>query len=430
MKKFLTSLLAAAMLVATLTACGNGSTSGTTNNTALYTKPTGNVELNVWYAVSGVTGETFAAQVEAYQKANPNIKINLSYAGSYADAATKISANLATGTAPELALISAAPLYTGATGDFSIETLIEDPAFNKTSIYDGVWDYVKYQGRICAIPYGISVPVLYYNKDIMKAAGIDIESNPPKTWDELYAMAEKAQKNGNINNSSTFYGFETSDAPWLFKSMLAQNGNTIIQGDGANVTPVYNDAKALTVGQFWQKLVNNGLMPVGEHSNSEKAFLAGNCAFIVASSIRLARWDDSVINYGALALPGFGGENAVALGGNMLATFTKDETKLAAAWDLIKYLTNAENHTEFSLTTGYLPIHSSAMNMQSVKDAVAEDPRQGTVYGMMENSWSYTHFDAMGTMDNILRDTLNKIESGEDVQKALDAGVAELKKEM
>lgn len=431
MKKILASLLAAAMLMSILTACGKGSTSGgVTPNPALYTKPTSEVELNVWYAVSGVTGETFVKQVEAYQQANPNIKINLSYAGSYADAATKISANQATGTAPELALISAAPLYTGATGDFSIETLIEDPAFDKSSIYAGAWDYVKYQGRVCAIPYGISVPVLYYNKDILKAAGIDVEANPPKTWDELYTLAEKAQKNGNINKSSTFYGFETSDAPWLFKSMLAQNGNSIIEGDGANVTPIYNDAKALTVGQFWQKLVKNGLMPEGEHSNAEKTFLAGNCAFIVASSVRLARWDDSVINYGTLALPGFGGKDAVALGGNMLATFTKDETKLAATWDLIKYLTNAENHTAFSLATGYLPIHASAMESKAVKDAIAEDPRRGTVYGMMKNSWAYTHFDAMGTMDTILREMLGDIEEGDDVQKTLDAGVDELKKEM
>ena len=204
MKKLIATLLATAMMLATLTACGGATTGTTSDATKLYTKPTENVELEVWYAVSGVTGETFAAQVEAYQKANPNIKINLSYAGSYADAATKLSANLATGTAPDLALISAAPLYTGAMNDFTIETLIEDPGFAKSSIYTGAWDYVKFAGRICAIPYGISVPVLYYNKDILKAAGIDVEANPPKTWDELYAMAEKAQKEGNIHNSSTF----------------------------------------------------------------------------------------------------------------------------------------------------------------------------------------------------------------------------------
>ena len=83
------SLLAAAMMMATLTACGGGSTStpgatSTTNN-ALYTKPTSDVTLEVWYAVSGVTGETFVKQVEAYQKANPNIKINPVYAGSFFD---------------------------------------------------------------------------------------------------------------------------------------------------------------------------------------------------------------------------------------------------------------------------------------------------------------------------------------------------------
>lgn len=138
-----------------------------------------------------------------------------------------------------------------------------------------------------APPYGISVPVLFYNKTILEAAGIDIESEAPKTWDELYDLAERAQKNGNVNNSSSFYGFEVSDAPWLFKSMLNQNGNGIIDTtDG--ITPIYNNAEAVEVATFWQKLATNGVMPAGEHDNAEKNFLAGNCAFIVASSVRLA----------------------------------------------------------------------------------------------------------------------------------------------
>ena len=161
-RKLFAALLAAAMLMSVMTGCGNtgegsgssggsgtgGSSSDNSSAESAYTKPTGDVDLQVWYAVSGVTGETFEAQVKAYQEANPNIHIELSYAGSYADAAEKISANLMTGTAPDVALIAAGPLYTGGRGDFTMESLIEDPSFDKDDIYDGVWDYAMFDGRI------------------------------------------------------------------------------------------------------------------------------------------------------------------------------------------------------------------------------------------------------------------------------------------
>ena len=326
-----------------------------------------------------------------------------------------------------MALISAAPLYTGAREDWTIETLIEDPAFDKDGIYEGVWKYAQFQNRICALPYGISVPVLYYNKDIIEAAGIDLTTEAPKSWDDLYALAERAVKDGGAT-----YGFDVNDVPWLFKSMLNQNGNSIIDTSSGSVEPVFNDAAAVEVGQFWQKLAANGLMPIDQHGNADKSFQAGQTAFLVSSSVRLARWggNTEIADFGCLPMPSFAQES-VALGGNHLVCFPNgDDAKLAAAWDLLKFLMGEEKHTEFAIETGYLPIYASAMESDYVKNAIAEDGRRQTVYDYMANSWSYWHFDEMGTMDNILWTVMSEIENGADVQEALDDGVQDLLDEM
>ena len=428
MKKSIALILALVMTLSLLVACNSNSGTKTKVNEKLFTKPTEEVTLDVWYAVSGITATTFEALVNEYIAANPNIKINISYAGSYADCAEKISANLLTGTAPDVALMSAGPLYTGARQDWTIEGLIQDPAFDKAGIYEGVWKYAEFKGRICALPYGISVPVLYYNKAIIEKAGIDLEKNAPKTWDELYALAEKAQKDGGAT-----WGFDVSDVPWLFKSMLNQNGNNIIDTTGETIKPAYNDDAAVEVGEFWQKLTDNGIMPIDQHSNADNTFLAGEVAFVVSSSVRLARWSakEGVPEFGVLPMPAFEKES-VALGGNVLVCFPKkdQEAKLAAAWDLLKFLMSEEKHTEFAITTGYLPIYAKSMETEYVKNAIAEDPRRGIVYGQMANGWSYWHFDEMGTMDNILWGVLSEIENGKPVKEALDKGVEDLKNEM
>jgi len=368
------------------------------------------VKLTVWYAVSGDSGEKFKAMVEEYDANTENVEIELSYSGKYADTATKVSAALASGTAPDVALMAAGPLYTGGRGDFFIEEKVNsDSDFNKDDVFPGVWEYAKYNGKICAVPYGISTQVLYYNKKILEKAGIDV-NNPPKTWDELYEMAKLAQEKGNINNSSDFWGFEVSDVPWLFKSMLNQNENPIIEVDGETVTPVFNDEKSVEVANWWKKMVDEKIMPIGQHDNAENKFLAGNVAFIVASSNRIQRWaGETTVELGAFPMPYFK-KQSLALGGNVLVVFGDEGTKKERAWELVKYLSSAEKQTGFALETGYLPIRKSGVEMDIAKKMIEENPMFKIAFEQLDYSWSYWHFDQMGTMDSIISDTVEAIE--------------------
>ncbi len=395
-----------------------------------FIKPTEDVTITVWYAVSGKSGEAFNALLDAYQAENPNIHLEASYSGDYAETQAKLSANLATGTAPDVVLSSSLPLYTGGRGNFTMEALIQDPEFNVGDVYAGVWEYAKYAGHICAVPFSNSTPVLYYNKQIAAAAGLDIENNPPATWDELFEMGKTAQAKGNVNNSDAFWGFDTNDHTWVFNSMLGQNGNTLVAFEGDKIIPVFNNEQAQVAGNFWKKLVDEKVMPVGEHANAENAFLAGNVAFFAASSSRIPRYASSeTVEVGALPLPAFETPR-VALGGALLATFSTDPVKLAASWDLIKYLASVEHQSQYAIASGYLPIRASAMDQQIVKDAIAANPMFEVSYKQMANSWAYVWFDYESVMYQCVRRAVEAIEQGTDVKEALDTGVNELLREM
>ena len=387
-------------------------------------------KLKVWYAISGDSGEAFKAMLEKYDAATDDVVIEYSYSGNYGDTATKVSASLISNTAPDVALMAAGPLYTGARNDYFIESKISEADFMKDDIYPGVWDYAKYNGRICAVPYGISTPVLYYNKAILDKAGISMK-NPPKTWAEFYPIAKAAQAKGNINGGADFWGFDVTDVAWLFKTMLNQNGNGIINVKGTKIAPAFNDDKAVEVATFWKKLTDDKVMAVGQHANAEKKFLAGNLAFLVATSARIVRWaNDPALKIGAIPMPYFQ-KPSVALGGNVLIILSKDQKVKEASWKLVKYLASKENQTAFALKTGYLPIRKSGLSLPAAKTAVDGNNMFAVAFDQLDVSWSYWHFEQMGTMDMMLAQMIDVIERNvQDPKAALNKAAADLQVEI
>jgi len=176
------------------------------------------VTLNVWYSASGQTGEAFLKEAGAFDKASALVDLDLSYSGSSDDTAYKVNAAQLTGTAPDVALMYAGPVFTGGTGDFRMDELIKRDGFDAQDIYPGLWDFCRYYSddRICAVPYGISTQLLYYNRDLVERAGVDL-SDPPKTWDDFKAVLETCRDAAPDEGTAAF---DVVQADWLFKSML------------------------------------------------------------------------------------------------------------------------------------------------------------------------------------------------------------------
>ena len=373
--------------------------------------------LKVWYSISGSNGQFFESQVKAFQELYPQISIELTYTGSYADSATKISAAKLAGNSPDVAITSASQLYTGEDDNFQIETDVLDPEFNVNDIRPGILEYANYRGHLAAVPFSISTQVIYYNKDLAEKAGYDLEANPPKTWDEFLQVAKAIQ----ATCPKGTYGFDTSDAKWLVKSMLYQNGNEIVSlSDDGKITPLFAEESGIEVARFWAKMIDEKIMAKNQHDNAENKFLSGKLVFIAATSNRIAKWAESVqFNIGAIEMPYFK-EPRVALGGSTATIMTTDPAKHAASWALLKFLLNTENQTEYALTTGYLPIRESSVELPQVQSYMSESDLYATAIKQLDYSTAYIHFGEMGSMDTHLTFALDDIENGVDPKRAFE----------
>lgn len=385
------------------------------------------VGIKIWYSISGANGEFFKSQVEAFLAEHPEIKAEeITYSGSYADSATKISAARLAGEAPDMIITSASQLYPGEDGNFRMEELVKDSGINYADFQEGILEYAKYNGRLAALPFAISTPIVYYNKDLVKKAGLDLVANPPKTWDEFVEVCKKV-----IAANEGITGFDASDSVWLFKSMLYQNGNPVVEQKGETITPVFDNESGIEVANYWKYLVDQGVMAAQQHDTAEKRFQAGTLAFVSATSNRLAKWAGNLgFELGAIEMPYFK-TPSVALGGSTVTILTSDKWKEDACWQLIKYVLNTENQTAFSLASGYLPIRKSSLENADVKAYIADSELYAVATKQLSYAWAYTHFGAMGSMDNFFWYALDDIESGkaapaDAMKKAVKETIAEI----
>jgi sn-glycerol 3-phosphate transport system substrate-binding protein len=93
-------------------------------------------------------------------------------------------------------------------------------AVRQSQYLPGIVSYCsKPDGTMLSFPYNSSSPILYYNKDIFKKAGLD-ENNPPKTWNEVWDAAKKIKSSG-----AAPCGFTSTWLTWIHTENFAAWNN-------------------------------------------------------------------------------------------------------------------------------------------------------------------------------------------------------------
>ena len=102
-------------------------------------------------------------------------------------------------------------------------------------------------GQMHVLPIVFSGPVLFYNPDILSAAGVEV----PTTWDEVYEASVK------INEASGSYGFAVDSPTDVLQAMIMQNGVTIWDNDAGECK--FADEKVYAALDWYGKGVQEGV---------------------------------------------------------------------------------------------------------------------------------------------------------------------------
>lgn len=380
MNKFLSLVLSLVLLCSMVTVAGAENT----------------ITLDVWYALSGSSGEAFNQIIEDFNALNTGIIINGSYSGGYNDTSTKITAALASNpkTTPDV-LIGGQVTYTGAYGNFYAGDMAQaDAEFNFDDVFTGLWDYGIYNDKYCQIPCGISTNLMFYNKEHVAAAGLDMEANPPKTWAEFIEVCKKVQE-ANADKQD-FIAFCVKDEDWLMNSQIMQCDNPVIQPneDYSVKAAAWGSEECAKVAQWWQDMTREGVMKSTYNENGVNHFASGNAAFFAGSSTKIIDWTESMGDVlGAIEMPIFDVQ-AVAMGGNTICIFPYyGDERAQAAWTFVKYVTSSAANAKFAVNSGYLPCRASGAETPEVAAAMEAMPTYAVAFKQLAYARAYVNID-------------------------------------
>jgi sn-glycerol 3-phosphate transport system substrate-binding protein len=223
------------------------------------------------------------------------------------------------------------------------------------------------------VPFQNSTPLLYYNKEQFKEAGLDPEK-PPQTWAELVADAKKLTKDGR-------WGFQVAGGydyiGWIMQTLVMTNGGRFYNEDyGGEI--YYDTASTLGAAQFVEdlifkhKVMQQGVLDGGAVSAN---FLAGKVSMMILSTGSLSFVRDNMKQaYGVGFVPK-NVRNAVPIGGGSLVMFKGiSEEQTQAGWKFIKWMTSAENLGAWSRFTGYFAPRKSSYDLPEMKDFMGKNP--------------------------------------------------------
>lgn len=152
---------------------------------------------------------------------------------------------------------------------------------------------VTYDGKQYAYPVWTSDNILFYNKEVLEAAGV----TPPGsgvadrwTWEELEAAAQQVKDSGAAPYGM---GIEQIDRYYALQPMIESFGGSAGLVGDQNITPDVNSPEWIKFGEWYAGLHESGLAPRGiDPSQMPEAFATGQVAFTLAGPTRIQSLQD------------------------------------------------------------------------------------------------------------------------------------------
>jgi len=349
-------------------------------------------EIQFWHAMTAVLGERVNDIANKFNASQSEYVVKAVHKGSYPETLNAAIAAYRAKQPPHIVQVfevgTQTMLSSGAV--YPVYQLMKDHgvAIDWNDVISPVRGYYSTTGgNLYSMPFNSSTPILYYNKDLFKKAGLP--DKPPATWDAVESMAKKLKAAG------VKCPFSSAWPSWvLVENMHAYHDQPFADNrngfDGLATTLKINGPFGVKMMEQLSRGAKEGWFTYGGRLNKAEALMtAGECGIFTTSSAyigNLTRASEGKFTWGTGPLPrlaGFPQGNSIIGGATLWVMRGGKPEEYKGVAQFFKYLASTENQAWWAGVTGYLPLTNSAAKALEASGHYVKNPNQRTAIVQM-----------------------------------------------
>ncbi|NRA22818.1 MAG: extracellular solute-binding protein [Oceanospirillaceae bacterium] len=361
------------------------------------------------------------AMTAAFEKSNPEIKVNLEFVPYDALHSKIVAAAGAGAQGYDVVLFDVIWPAEFAKRGFLMDVTDRIPTNYSSQIFPGAWTTVEYAGKRYGMPWILDTKYLFYNTEMLTKAGID---TPPTTWDELLVQAKIIKDKGIVKYPLVWNWSQSEGMICDYTTIMsAMGGEFFVDGK-----PAFNSGGAVKALQYMRGSLDSGLTNPSSREFSEedvrRVFSNGEAAFALNWTYMNALANDPKESkiagkVGIVAAPGSKGiSTASAVNGSMGLGIPSGSAHPDQAWAFISHLTKASTQEKFAKLS--LPIWKDSYSTAAVTEG------QQSLVAAANNAIAVMYprplVQSYAEISDILQVRIHEVLLGQnDAQSALDA---------
>lgn len=300
------------------------------------------VTLEVW-----VYTKALAPFLEEYGRSHESVEVEVRTFRSYEQLFDELTAAISVHHMPQVVEVSS--LYGIAQLAESgvllpLQDLLSDEL--RESLHPDLAAYFQYEAQVWAVPYGASVPVVFYNKDLLKYSGVN-DGAQLNTWDELRMAGRQ------LAADKEYWGLVVEpEVPWLLQNLLFSHGEDKV-----------SKSKAAEVIGLWKRMIETDrIMPPLQQPLAASDFITGRAGLYLASSDKRAMLEKYIGGKFAFAMTEMPETEKYIPKVNGLAVLHSSEEKDGNALELVASMLEENMQARIAEATSQMPARTQPMS--------------------------------------------------------------------
>ena len=240
------------LLISILAACSSNSSSSSANEGGKGGNNDGKpVEIEFWYGLGSVAGQTMESIIADFNASQDEVIVKGVQQADYSETWQKVQAALAANNAPAVFIGGAGLAHAYGGEDGILEPLDEHMAandFDKDDMLSVFLEPSTVDGKVYGMPAYGTTQIMYYNKDVYEAAGVDPDE-AFSSWEKLAESAKTIQ-----DHTDAEFGHMIMWGSGNLIDMALSNGGKILSDDGKEV--LINSPEWVEAWEFARKQIH------------------------------------------------------------------------------------------------------------------------------------------------------------------------------